>query len=169
MKTLFDLDAKNYDDSMEEICRTAVRGVIFLNGKLLMIESELGELKLPGGGIDGEEDDNEALCREVKEETGYSVLRSSIVPFGKIEEKRLSYDEPKIWHQRNRLYFCDVDQEKGECSYTENEKKYGFHQVLYTIDEAIEKIKMVCMKKDIHPFTQREYKTLLALKEHLGM
>ena len=58
---------------------------------------------------------------------------------GEIEEKRLSVREAMIWHQFSRLYFCDVYPEKGFCDYTENEKKHGFRQVFYTLEEALEK------------------------------
>ena len=139
MKKILVMDEKNYTPDLKEIYRVAVRGIIFIDGKLLMIENNFGEAKLPGGGIECGEDDSEALVREVKEETGYDVLVESIVPFGEIEEKRLSVNEPKIWHQISRLYFCDVYPEKGQCNYTENEKKYGFKQILYTLDGSIAK------------------------------
>lgn len=72
--------------NLEEIYRVAVRGIVFIDGKLLMIEDNFGEVKLPGGGIDSGEDDYKALVREVKEETGYDVILESIVSFGEIEE-----------------------------------------------------------------------------------
>lgn len=166
MKKVLFLDAKNYEESMEEILRTAVRGVAFIEGKLLLIEDNFGEVKLPGGGIDKGEDDLTALCREVKEETGFTVIPESVVPFGEVEEKRLSTKESMIWHQISRLYFCDVETQQGECSYTDHEKRYGFRQVLYTIDEAIEKNQIMLQKEGIQPWNQREYKTLLVIKEY---
>lgn len=111
-----------------------------------MIESSFGEVKLPGGGMDSGEDDYQVLVREVKEETGYDVIPESIKPFGEIEEKRLSVYEPMIWHQINRLYFCDVYPEQGQCEYSENEKEEGFHPVFYTIEEALGKT-IECWKK----------------------
>ena len=167
MKKLLIMDEKNYSTDLEEIYRVSVRGIIFIDGKLLMIEDDFGEVKLPGGGADDGEDDYQALIREVKEETGYDVIIESIVPFGEIEEKRLSVHEPMIWHQINRLYFCDVYSEQGDCDYTENEKKYGFKQVLYTLDEAIEKNKIMIEKEGKQAWNQREYKTLLLIKEYL--
>ena len=165
MNKLLIMDEHNYTDDMEEIYRVAVRGIIFIDGKLLMIEDSLGEVKLPGGGIDAEEGDYQALIREVKEETGYDVIPESIRPFGEIEEKRLSTHEPMIWHQISRLYMCDVYPEQGMCEYTENEKKYGFRQVLYTLDEALEKNKIMLEKEGKQPCNQREYKTLLLIKD----
>jgi len=167
MEKLLVMDAKNYDPNLEEIYRVAVRGIIFIDGKLLMIEDKYGEVKLPGGGIDPNEDDYQALVREVKEETGYDVNLETIVPFGEIEEKRLSVHEPMIWHQFSRLYFCDVYPEQGSCAYTENEKKYRFTQVLYTLEEALEKNRKMLNEEDAKAWNQREYRTLLLIKEHL--
>lgn len=167
MKRILVMDEKNYSTDLDEIYRVAVRGIIFIDGKLLMIENDFGEVKLPGGGIDSGEDDCKALVREVKEETGYDVILESIVPFGEIEEKRLSVREPMIWHQISRLYFCDVYPEKGLCDYTENEKKHGFKQVLYSLDEAIEKNGAMLEKEGKQAWNQREYKTLLLIQDYL--
>lgn len=168
MDRILVLDEHNYPEDMAEILRVAVRGIIFLDGKLLMIEDSFGEVKLPGGGIEKGEDDRQALLREVREETGYDVLPESIRPFGEIEEKRLSVHEPMIWHQISRLYFCDVAPEQGDCEYTANEKKYGFRRVLYTVDEALEKNRAMLAEEGERAWNQREYRTLLLLKEHLA-
>ncbi|MBQ8798532.1 MAG: NUDIX domain-containing protein [Lachnospiraceae bacterium] len=167
MEKILIMDAKNYAPDMEELYRVAVRGIIFIDGKLLMIEDKYGEVKLPGGGIDPNEDDYQALVREVKEETGYDVNLETIVPFGEIEEKRLSVHEPMIWHQFSRLYFCDVYAEQGTCDYTENEKKHGFRQVLYTLDEALEKNRKMFGGEEEKAWNQREYRTLLLIKDYM--
>ena len=73
MKKLLVMDEKNYSPDLEEIYRVSVRGIIFIDGKLLMIEDDFGEVKLPGGGADDGEDDYQALVREVKEETGLTI------------------------------------------------------------------------------------------------
>lgn len=168
MKKLFVLDAHNYPLDLEEINRVAVRGIIFIDGKLLLIENSFGEVKLPGGGVEDQEDDYQALVREVKEETGYDVVLNTIRPFGEVEEKRLSVHESMIWHQISRLYFCDVYPEQGHCDYTENEKKYGFRQVLYTLEEALEKNEIMLKKEGNQEWNQREYKTLLLIKDYLS-
>lgn len=166
MEKILVMDEHNYEDGLVEICRVSVRGIIFVEGKLLMIEDSFGEVKLPGGGMEPGEEDCQVLIREVKEETGYDVIPESIRPFGEIEEKRLSVHEPMIWHQTNRLYFCDVYPEKGLCAYSENEKKYGFHQVFYTIEEALEKNEKMLENEGRQAWNQREYRTLQIIKSH---
>ena len=59
MKQLLLLDAKNYDEDMDEFVRTAVRGIIFVGNKLLLIEDNKGEVKLPGGGQESGERDTD--------------------------------------------------------------------------------------------------------------
>lgn len=147
MEKVLVMDEHNYDDNLEEMCRVSIRGIIFVNGKLLMIESSFGE---------------------VKEETGYDVIPESIKPFGEIEEKRLSVYEPMIWHQINRLYFCDVYPKQGQCEYSENEKEEGFHPVLYSIEDALEKSERMFGKEGRQAWNQREYKTLLLIKDRFG-
>lgn len=168
MEKILIMDEHNYPLDLAEIYRVAVRAIIFIDGKLLMIENSFGEVKLPGGGVEEIEDDYQALVREVKEETGYDVIPETIIPFGEIEEKRLSVHEPMIWHQISHLYFCDVHPEKGLCNYTENEKKYGFRQVLYTLEEALEKNRIMLEKEGKQAWNQREYKTLLLIKDYLA-
>lgn len=168
MKKLLVMDAKDYDPTMEEILRVAVRAITFIDGKLLMINSSFGELKFPGGGQEKGESDEETLIRETLEETGYHVIPESIRAFGEVEEKRLSVHEPKIWHQINRYYFCDVDSSYEECRYTESEKKYGFYRVLYSLDDAIRINEETLRKEGAHSWHQREYQVLKLIWEHLN-
>ena len=168
MKQILILDEKNYPEDMAELLRVAVRGIILMDGKLLMIENAFGEVKLPGGGIEKGEDETAALLREVREETGYEVIPESIRPFGQIEEKRLSVHEPMIWYQISRLYFCDVAPEQGSCAYTDNEKKHGFRLVRCTVEEALQKNERMLEKEGRQPWNQREYETLRLLQKHLA-
>lgn len=167
MERLLYLDGGDYAGDMPEILRIAVRGIIFINGKLLLIEDKKNELKLPGGGLEDGETDIRALVREVREETGFTVLTETVRPFGYIEEKRRSIYENKIWHQFSRLYFCEVAGERGGTEYTENEKKLGMRTVARTVDEAIAANRAVLDKMGELAWLQREYRTLLLIKERM--
>lgn len=96
------------------------------------------------------------------------MLPETIRPFGEILEKRMSLHEPMIWHHTSRLYFCDVDEQSGgDCSYTANEKRFGFRCVRYTLEEALEKNRAMLRRDGEQPWNQREYRTLLLLREAL--
>ena len=168
MKKILVMDAQNYDPTLPEIYRIAVRGIIFSEGKLLLINSSFGELKFPGGGQEEGESDADTLIRETLEETGYHVVPQSVREFGEVEEIRLSTHEPMIWHQISRYYFCDVAAEHEECHYTENEKKYGFCQVWHTLDEAIEINHQTLLREGSLGWHDREYKVLNLIKKHLN-
>ena len=84
MKKILLLDAENYDPALPEIRRTAVRGIIFDRGKLLLIRASAGEVKFPGGGQEDGETDLETLARETLEETGYHILPESARAFGEV-------------------------------------------------------------------------------------
>lgn len=66
MNRILTLDAKNYDPGLPLLQREAVRGIILIDGRLLMIEDSFDEVKLPGGGLEPGEDDTAALIREVR-------------------------------------------------------------------------------------------------------
>ena len=168
MKQILIMDAGNYDPTLPEIYRVAVRGIIFVDGKLLLIQSNFGEVKFPGGGKEGEESDKDTLIREVLEETGFHVIPESIKEFGEVVEKRLSVHEPMIWHQINRYYFCEIDSVQEECHYTENELKHGFHQVWFTLDEAISINEEMLSREGRKAWNQREYNVLKLIKEAIG-
>ncbi|MBR1739530.1 MAG: NUDIX domain-containing protein [Ruminococcus sp.] len=168
MKQLLLMDSHNYDESLPEIRRTAVRGIASVNGKILFVEDKFGVLKLPGGGQDEGETDEETLIREVREETGYNVIPESIRPFGSIEEKRLSTREEMIWHQYNNIYFCEVDPVPGECDYSEAEKAISMHLHPCTIEEAFEINEQILAREGRQAWNQREYNTLRLIKEAGG-
>jgi 8-oxo-dGTP pyrophosphatase MutT (NUDIX family) len=168
MEKILVLDAKNYDPSLPELLRTAVRGIIFRDGKLLLINSNFGELKFPGGGQEKGENDLDTLIRETLEETGFHVIPESVREFGEVEEIRLSTHEPMIWHMISRYYFCEVTDEQEACRYTDSEKKHGFYPVWHTLDEAIEINHTTLLKEGVLPWNKREYSVLKLIKEHLN-
>lgn len=47
MERLLTLDAQNYPSDMPELLRRSARGIIFVDGKLLLIESSFGEVNCP--------------------------------------------------------------------------------------------------------------------------
>ena len=167
MERLLLLDAKDYDEDMDEWARVAVRGIIFIGDKLLLLDDNKGEVSLPGGGQDEGESDSDTLIREIREETGCSVIPDTIRPFGYIEEKRRdtkSQHQGVVFRQISRLYFCEVSSERGETELSKQEKSCGMRSGMYTIDEAIAKNRAILDTVGEYAWNQREYRTLLLIK-----
>ncbi len=54
----------------------SAKGVLIRRGRVLLLRNERGEWELPGGRLDGDESPEEAVVREIREETG---LRARVV------------------------------------------------------------------------------------------
>ena len=167
MERLLLLDSENYDEGMDELVRISVRGIIFVGDKMLFIEDNKGEVKLPGGGQEPGESDAETLIREVREETGCEVLPDTIIPFGYIEEKRRGFHEEMIFHQFSRLYFCEVSDKREATEFSNNEKSYGMQFKMFTLEEAIAKNRKMLDTVGELAWNRREYKSLLLIRQYL--
>lgn len=138
MRTLFTIDKKNYTDDMPVIERFAVRALINRNGLWAMQKSNIGDYKIPGGGVEKEESYQEALLREVQEETGLLVIPETIREIGEVVEmKEDSFEKGKKYIAHSFYYFCGVREEKGVTSMTENELKRGYQLEWADIDHII--------------------------------
>ncbi|MFA7314853.1 MAG: NUDIX domain-containing protein [Candidatus Magasanikbacteria bacterium] len=74
-----DKDGNKIEMNIDELFfRPAVYGIVFRDKEVLMFNQNFG-YTLPGGGVDIGETLEEALVREMKEETGYSVKIINIV------------------------------------------------------------------------------------------
>lgn len=110
MRLLFTIDKKNYIENGTVFRRPSVRGIIIKGNKIAMIHSlKYDYYKFPGGGIEKDETQQDALIREVQEESGLIVLPASIRPFGLVRriEKGFSVD---IFMQDNYYYLCDAEE-----------------------------------------------------------
>ena len=86
MKQLFTIDLKDYNPNGKKYYRPSVRGIIFDDkGNIAMIYSQKYHFyKFPGGGIEGNETHLETLAREIKEETGMTLIPESAKEFGEV-------------------------------------------------------------------------------------
>jgi len=122
----------------KEIKRVAVRAVVFNNQQLLMMESKLGDFKLPGGGVEGHETHLEALSREVLEETGY-VMRQMTVPLGIVEEVRQAQEGSDTCFRMVSYYYgCSVDMEhQKDPQLTNSERNLGMRPRWISVEHAL--------------------------------
>lgn len=137
MRHLFTMDTHDYDPNGTRKFRPSVRAIILRDGKVLMIHSlKYDYYKFPGGGIEAGEGMEQALCREVAEESGFSVVPGSIREYGLV--RRISKGgETDIFDQENFYYLCDVSDAVGQ-TLDDYEADEGFTPAFITPQWAIE-------------------------------
>ncbi len=156
MKKLLIFDDKNYTNKMPIIERIAVRAIIKKGNYFAMQYSKHGVFKIPGGGVQEGETQQEALFREVLEETGMRVILSSIYAIGEVEEIREDIFYPgKVFHARSFYYFCEVEDEIADLCMSTSEINEGFQLKWATAKEIHENnMKISDMQKWIYRDTK---------------
>ena len=114
MRHLFTIDTHDYDPNGTVEVRPSVRGIILREGKVLLVHSlKYDYYKFPGGGIEPGEEMEEALGREVREETGFQVLPGSIREYGLV--RRISRGKhTDVFYQDNYYFLCDIGSTVGQ-------------------------------------------------------
>ena len=140
MRRLFEIDLKDYDGCSRVFRRPSARAVIFKGDKIALVYAAKEKYyKFPGGGIHEDEDKREALIREVKEETGLSVIPESIAEYGSVLRRQKSdRGEDTIFEQENFYYFCDVQDELVGQELDDYESDAEFVLRIVDLDTAIE-------------------------------
>ena len=147
--------------------REAVRGIIFRDGKLLMIHSTVnGDYKFPGGGMDSGESHLDALRREISEECG-ATLGQVAGELGKTLEYATSIEEGfESYKQISYYYFCEVNGEFGKQALEDYEEELGFRPVWVDVESALlANQKIVAEANPIPRWTRREAFVLGVLKK----
>ena len=148
MKTLFVIDAKDYQADWPKIEKVTVRALIEQDGRFAMQKNRYGEYKIPGGGPDPGEGLTEALIREVRDETGLLLDPASIVPVGKTEEMREdAFKKGWIFVRHTYFYTCRILEDTGETNMTKSELALGFEPVWADMDTIIEENRRCMVEK----------------------
>ena len=141
MRKLFTIDLKDYNPNGKKFYRPSVRGIIFdHDGNIAMIYSRKYHFyKFPGGGIEGSETHLETLAREIKEETGMTLIPDSVKEFGEVLKIQNGDESGKdtIHIQQNFYYTCKVEDEVGSQELDDGEKALDFVLRFVPIEEAI--------------------------------
>lgn len=137
MRELFSLDMKNYDINGPKFVRPSVRGIIIHNGKIAMVHSlKYDYYKFPGGGLESGESNHEALIREVKEESGLTVVPESVKEYGLVRRIEAG-KENEIFYQENLYYLCETKNETKEQDLDDYEAEENFTLEWVAPEDAI--------------------------------
>ncbi len=159
-------DVECLDKSKTIINRIAIRCVAFKDGKLLLIRTNKGDLKFPGGGVEESESHIETLAREILEETGYMLKAIGDVLGDTYEARVMQNEKDRILAMRSVYYFCEIDfNNKLEQKLDDYEKQFGFEVVFATINEALEVNENILLgdKENINIWVNREAEVLKEL------
>ena len=140
--------------------RTAIRGVIHYQNKLLMVRTKEGDYKFPGGGMEEGETDKETLLREITEETGYTDIHIGLW-IGKAFEQNIDTEDPSQYFQmESRYYECWLmSDRRAESVMDDYEEKLGFAPEFVTAEEAYRSNRKLLDReqKKLRDFIQRSY------------
>lgn len=168
MKLIHCFDLKNYDIDDNIFSRVACRAIISEYPYLYMIQSDLyKDIKFPGGGQKSKETDIETLSRETLEETGLTIIKDSIKPYGMTVEKRKSKtSDHEIFYMESRYYTCKVSKHISDQNLDDYEKVYGYKLIKIHIDDAIKQNQSLIHKDLTYiPWLKRELKVLTYIKD----
>ena len=169
------------DGKMQIKNRLAIRGVLFFQNKLLMIQTSKGDYKFPGGGQEKSEKDFETLNREFTEETGFENLiqdENKIELLGKTFTQNIDTEEEnKFFIMESRYYkikICDEEFSKiknvGQ-NLDDDEKDLDFKFKFVSVKDAYEKNKSLLVKSDegcVNFWVERETLVLEKLNQFVN-
>lgn len=146
--------------------REAVRAVIIQNNKILMVHSNLGDYKFPGGGVDKNESHAEALMREVAEETGY--LNGLVGDkMGVVIERHLDdFVKDAIFQMTSHYYRCVLtDEDVVALQLDDYESKQEYTPKWVKLEDAIEQNQTILNQCEQNVWIHRENFILRELKK----
>lgn len=140
MERLACIDWRDYDPELPHAVRNAVRAVIVRGGLVVMVRSKrFGEYKFPGGGMKEGETHLDTLVREVREETGLTVIPSSVKEFGSVREMRRDLFADRIFINDSFYYICDTEDEIRETRLDPYEREFGYEMLVTSPSVAIKR------------------------------
>jgi ADP-ribose pyrophosphatase YjhB (NUDIX family) len=167
----FLLGIQNVDKKKNIISRKAVRAVILKNDNILMVHNNKGDYKFPGGGININEKPEEALEREVKEETG-NIIKNIVRKLGEVIERKVDKNDiNSIFEHISYYYLCEVADEHESQQLDDYEAELDFYPIWIDLDRAIEQNECLLHDETIEKnhWVNRETAVLKALKECNGI
>lgn len=161
MRFLFEMDKKDYIPNGSVFSRPSVRAIIFKDGKIAMVyNKKYNFYQFPGGGIEAGERMQDALIREVLEETGLCVIKNSIQEYGHVHRilKGITAD---IFIQDNYYFLCCVKDNLEQQNLDAHEAEAG-----YTLEFPDPKLAIDVNRKNVlDDFSEQETRVLELLMQ----
>ena len=117
--------------------RTAVRAIIYRDGKLLMVQTNCGDYKFPGGGVNAGEDKRAALLREIREESGYTDVAVGPCIGTAIDQHEDESEAGAFFRVEHFYYVCRMQSEaQTERQMDDYEERMNFQPVWMDAGDA---------------------------------
>ena len=162
----FCLGLTEVNNEFEVVTRNAAKCVAYdAQGNLLMIRTNRGDYKFPGGGMKHSETLQQTLKREIEEETGF-ILSNVLDVLGVVEERNIDkFDESKIFVMHSEYVMCEVDlMVRNEQNLDVYEKEQDFKVEFVSIEDAIKNnMALLESANDVNPWLVRETEVLKCL------
>lgn len=147
--------------------RVAIRAIIMANNRILLVQSNRGDFKFPGGGLEENESHEECIKREVREETGYihCIVKDKVGTV--IERKMDEYENNALFQMTSHYYLCDLAAEgKMAQQLDEYEAILNFTPKWVSLEEAIKQNENMIEKLEQNSWLKRE---TFVLKQVMNM
>ncbi|MDR0928200.1 MAG: NUDIX domain-containing protein [Oscillospiraceae bacterium] len=148
----------------------SARAVALRDGRLLQVR-EISGAGFPGGGVQRGETPEEAVRREVLEETGYAITRVGACIGIKMSylPGTLNFDGV-FWVVRHWFFLCEVEETPGQSPALEGyEKDYEMHAAWLTPEEAMEaNARVIAQDARLAETARQRMQTLEAVVGALG-
>ena len=165
MRMLFEIDKKDYVTDGSVFSRPSARGIIIKDGKIAMVHSRKYDYyKFPGGGIEGNERKEDALIREVLEETGLCVVKESITEYGQVHRIQKG-TKGDIFVQDNYYFLCSVEDDIRPQKLDEYEADEGFVLAYVSPEFAADKNRKSIVDEFSKVMLERDAKVLELLMQ----
>lgn len=140
--------------------RRAARGVVWREERLLLIHTDAGDYKFPGGGVEPGETLEDALAREMREETGRETLGAPRL--WAVAHERRKGRTADILEMDSYYFLCQVGEEALPLRLDSYEQEEHFTPVWVTLKEAL-KANRALQGRGRTPWLDREVLVMEAL------